>query len=339
VSGKDRYFPPLTGFRAIAALLVFANHYNPFAPQRFPFLNGIINELNIGVSMFFVLSGFLITIRYDDPLLPKPTFRQYMLNRFARIYPLYFILTTLTSFVIGEWGWVYIANITITKGFFDELKFTGIAQAWSLTVEETFYFLAPFLFLTISKFKPALFLWPCVLLAMGVLVFDSIDFMLVYTFFGRSFEFFIGIALAKLYQQKRPGINNKQQVTLIGIAILSICLVLLVVASEKISRLIIHQLIVPTGTALLLWGLLTENSWIMKFLSTKFMQLLGKSSYAFYLIHIGVIATLFSNSVSSNPIALFLMLTAVSIALYYAIELPAQRLLNVSLADQNTLSM
>ena len=330
MTSKDHYFPSLTGFRAIAAWLVFANHYNPFAAQRFPFLNGIINELNIGVSMFFVLSGFLITIRYDDPMLPKPGFGQYMRNRFARIYPLYFILTTLTFLVAGEWDWIYIANITITKGFFDDLKFTGIAQAWSLTVEETFYFLAPFLFLTIRKFKAALWLWPLVLFATGVVVFDSLDFMTVYTFFGRSLEFFIGIALAKIYQQRKPVIITNQFFTLTSIALLSICLVVLVFVPVKIPSLIIHQLLVPAATAMLLWGLITEGTWLRKLLATNFMQLLGKSSYAFYLIHIGVIAGWLLNDLSSNPVVLFVVLNAVAIVLYYAVERPVRQ----SLTDQ-----
>lgn len=313
MNDKKRYFPSLTGFRAIAAWLVFANHYNPFAAERFPFLNGLFNELSIGVSMFFVLSGFLITIRYDDPLLPKPSFGDYMRNRFARIYPLYFILTTLTFVVIGEWGWVYVANITITKGFFDDLKFTGIAQAWSLTVEETFYFLAPFIFLTIHRFKWTMLVWPFVLLAAGMVIFDSRDFMLVYTFFGRSFEFFVGIVLARFYQQKQTA---KRGYTWLGIVMVLMCLLS--------SSIVTHQVVVPIATALLMWGLITETTWMQKLLSTKLMDVLGKSSYAFYLIHIGVIASLFP----VNAIVLFFILNAIAIALYYAIERPLQKLLH-----------
>ena len=268
--------------------------------------------------MFFVLSGFLITIRYDDPLLPKPTFGQYMRSRFARIYPLYFILTTVTFFVIGEWGWVYIANVTITKGFFDELKFTGIAQAWSLTVEETFYLLAPLIFLTIRRFRFAILIWPFVLLAMGVAIFDWKTFTLVYTFFGRSFEFFIGICLAKIYQ-RHPG-TTKQEYTWIGIVTLLICLVVLAI----MPHIFIHQLLVPIATAVLIRGLITEDTWVRKFLSTKLMELLGKSSYAFYLIHIGVIASLFP----VNALLLFLILNVVAIALYYIVERPFQKLLH-----------
>jgi peptidoglycan/LPS O-acetylase OafA/YrhL len=317
VIGTQHYFPSLTGFRAIAAWLIFINHYNPFAPQRFPFLSGLVDELSIGVSMFFVLSGFLIAIRYDDPLQPKPGFGVYMRNRFARIYPLYFILTTLTFVVIGEWGWTYIANITFVKGFSDELKFTGIAQGWSLTVEETFYFLAPFLFLAIRKFKGAILLWPLVFLGTGMILFGSFDFMLIYTFFGRSFEFFVGISLAKIYQQRQP--IDRKVFTWIGILVLTTCLVALVFTQSRI----IHQVFVPVATGLLLWGLITEKTWLQRILSGKVMQLLGKSSYAFYLIHIGIIASLFTVNIA----VLFVILNAVAVLLYYTIERPLQTMI------------
>ena len=317
---SDHYYPSLTGFRAIAAWLIFANHYNPFEAQRFPFLNGVTNQLAIGVSMFFVLSGFLIAIRYDDPQLPKPGFGVYMRNRFARIYPLYFILTTLTFFVLGEWGWVYVSNITFAKGFIDEWKFTGIAQGWSLAVEETFYLLAPILFLAIRRYKWSLWLWPFMFLGIGAVLFDSFYFMLTYTFFGRSFEFFTGIFLAKKYQQLKPAVTNRQLFTWLGMVAVLICLMALV----YMPNAVVHQVLVPASTALLMWGLLTETTWLQKILATNTMQLLGKSSYAFYLIHLGVVAALFP----FNAIILFVILNMIAIALYYAIERPFQKLLH-----------
>ena len=59
------YLPALTGVRALAAYLVFLHHFNPFQPQGVTqFLHRIVLEFHIGVPIFFVLSGFLITLRY-----------------------------------------------------------------------------------------------------------------------------------------------------------------------------------------------------------------------------------------------------------------------------------
>jgi peptidoglycan/LPS O-acetylase OafA/YrhL len=332
---SNNYFPALTGFRAIAAWLVFAHHYNPFDRERFGLLSDVVHEGYIGVSMFFVLSGFLITIRYDDPLLPKPTFGRYMRNRFARIYPLYFILTTLTFVVIGKLDWIYLTNITFIKGFFDELKFTGISQGWSLTVEETFYLLAPLIFILIRKIK---FMWvlPFAFLAIGIAIylpFNSLDFMLIYTFFGRAFDFFVGIWLAKNFQSQ----HSKSFFTWAGLCFILISLVSLALVRgnaaygvSTLPGLFIHHLLVPASTALLLWGLLKERSILQRILSTPFMRLLGKSSYVFYLVHIGIIATWMSGIVSSNVLILFILLNVVAIILYYLVERPLQKLIRTS---------
>ena len=145
--------PPLTGIRACAAYLVFFHHFN------LPWFKFLQNEMHIGVGMFYVLSGFLITYRYRVNYQIKANwFAKYFKNRFARIYPLYFILLLLTLLIHKEFSFKELFfNLTLTKGFFDPRKFTGIAQAWSLTVEECFYALAPWLFLLYDRKKS--FLW------------------------------------------------------------------------------------------------------------------------------------------------------------------------------------
>ena len=81
------FFPALTGYRAIAAWMVFVYHFFPFKNPNIPdFVKDIAGQLHMGVDMFFVLSGFLITYRYFDenPI----NFKKYMVNRIARIYPI-----------------------------------------------------------------------------------------------------------------------------------------------------------------------------------------------------------------------------------------------------------
>ena len=91
---------------------------------------------------------------------------------------MYFILTTLTfvffAIVYSQNSWVdlhnYFYNITFAKGFSDDLKFTGIAQGWSLTVEEFFYFMAPIFFILINKSKVYLIVIPLVFIGFGLLL-------------------------------------------------------------------------------------------------------------------------------------------------------------------------
>lgn len=99
-------YPALTGIRAIAAYMVFIHHYNFFSISVFGLeIHNFFAEFHVGVTIFFVLSGFLITNRYylDNNF----NFKNYLIKKFSRIYPMYFILTTL-SFVFLQY---FICNL------------------------------------------------------------------------------------------------------------------------------------------------------------------------------------------------------------------------------------
>lgn len=90
-------FDSLTGFRALAASLVFVYHNRKYwrGDLHLEILR-LINEFHVGVSLFFVLSGFLLAYSYGD----KPAhswlgYRNYIVGRIARIFPLYWLILTL----------------------------------------------------------------------------------------------------------------------------------------------------------------------------------------------------------------------------------------------------
>ncbi|HEY5826156.1 MAG TPA: acyltransferase [Cyclobacteriaceae bacterium] len=345
---QTKYFPPLTGLRALAASMVFFHHANPFLPngsQRILFL--FVNEFHVGVSLFFVLSGFLIYSRYESSLFKTSHwFLHYLQNRFARIYPLYFLLTTLTFAALlitdrltlnAEGMFIYITNITLLKGFFNELKFTGIGQGWSLTVEECFYFLAPFLFLRWTKLK---FIIPVILLLSGsllVLLFSRVDFygffsnfhfMMVYTFFGRCFEFCAGIGLAS-YLKNRGDKRILWSATYFGLIGILLIISLLTLLGENGNSglehptgVLLNNFILPLAIATFIYGLIKENTWIQKILSSDLASLLGKSSYAFYLIHAGIFFSAIYHYVTQNVFLIFVLLLLTAMALYYFVEKP-----------------
>ncbi|MFD2786826.1 acyltransferase family protein [Hymenobacter rubripertinctus] len=96
-----RYFPALTGIRALAAYTVFLTHHHRFAETSWGGL--LLREGNSGVTVFFVLSGFLIATRYGQRVeLNRQWLLDYFRNRFARIYPVYFLLTTVTFCVVWQ---------------------------------------------------------------------------------------------------------------------------------------------------------------------------------------------------------------------------------------------
>ncbi|MBX7166765.1 MAG: tetratricopeptide repeat protein [Pirellulales bacterium] len=161
MSQAKRYFDALTGVRAAMMYLVFLCHYNFVDPRIFgEVLYRFSREFHVGVPVFYVLSGFLIYYRYGHQL-TRMSWRwglQYLQNRAARIYPIYFFALTYTYLVRGLPRWFdhgylrvdwreTLVTYTLTQSFFPDLVHKGIAQAWTLTIEETFYFLAPVLFL------------------------------------------------------------------------------------------------------------------------------------------------------------------------------------------------
>jgi peptidoglycan/LPS O-acetylase OafA/YrhL len=350
----NTYIKPLTGIRFIAALFVFFFHYNPLVQKTDTnnVLYGIVNHLNIGVTVFFVLSGFLICLRYYEKPTTRASFlKEYFIKRFARIYPLYFLLTTALYFIIAEnlflkdWLIEYFFNITFIRGFSEKYYLTGISQAWSLTVEETFYLSAPLIFYFI-RYKDLFFSQLIFIYAIGLvlvflfqrfpfsLFFNDVNFLFVATFFGRCFEFFVGIGLALLYLKLQK--SNSKNVTFrffnytyLGIILIILSLIML----EEVSRyfevqhatmvwqgIFIANFFLPLSIFVFFYGLIMEKSAVQKILSTQTIILLGKSSYAFYLISAGFIAYTIEKKITSNIFGLLILLLLSSIVLYYFVE-------------------
>lgn len=229
---NKQFFPALTGFRAIAAWIIFLYHFFPFknANHSYPkWIADIIWEFHFGVDMFFVLSGFLITYRYFDTYPIK--FKNYMINRIARIYPIYFIITILVFIVryfkFGSWTLETtiqaILSFTMTKALFTDYLSAGISQGWTLTLEELFYLFAPFYFFLIRKNKWWLFLLPILIFIFGTSAkylfsgIENIGGFLQKNISAYIIEFFTGIGLALLMKRNINFQTKHIKFTYIGI--------------------------------------------------------------------------------------------------------------------------
>lgn len=348
----------LTGVRAIAAYMVFLHHFNVLRNFSYmQWLSQIVDEFHIGVTIFFVLSGFLIYYRYYGQVKNKKfSWGIYIKNRVARIYPMYFILTTITfvaivwyhqypMFSTKETVVLYGLNLTFLRGFFDSFKFSGIIQGWSLTVEECFYFLAPllFFFFTIRK-------WVFPLLAIyvsGILLtlffrqfnfygfFGNFNFLFGFTFFGRAFEFFCGMGLAYYLGRRKNDTVKAIRFTLIGAVFILLSAYALALVKihynvqqgpyHPIGR-VINNLLLPLFIVLFFRGLIHENNIITRVLSSRLLVILGKSSYVFYLIHMGIfydlVVYLFPGQTFLLP---FLLLNLISVLLFQFVEEPLNK--------------
>lgn len=342
---SKRKFYALTGVRAIAAFLVFFHHY-PVTSWSASW-QALFKEFHVGVSIFFTLSGFLIAYRYmDDKPWKRPDFRRYAQNRMARVLPMYFILTTLT-FLFHPEGWgVYLLNISFLRGFFDAYKFTGIAQGWTLTVEECFYFLAPFFFWLYARYKR----WDMQIVGlwlMGVLLtllcmplqwhglFGNWEFTITYTFWGRAFEFFAGVYLAGIYKSGKLRRYIVLKPTITGIIAFWVFVFLMSTFQSPEYRfgqdhpigMVLNNILIPISTAMILGGLIQEPTLVQRFLGWKPFQVLGKASYTFYLIHMGIFHDFIFKYISENLWVRFILLNILAVFLYLALERPLRLLI------------
>ncbi len=344
------YFPQLTGIRAVAAYMVYLFHVT------FPIGAVIQREFHIGVGVFFVLSGFLIYYRYFESFEhSRRWWVSYFKNRAARIYPMYLLLSIVTLLSLGAPLRDWLLSLTFAKGFFHDFYFTGISQGWSLTVEECFYFSAPLIFLLFRRHK---FVLPLLMVyGVGLILtlssqalgspygfFGSFRFTLVNTFLGRAFEFFVGMYLARLYLKRFQRAHASDgmasgQLTMLGLLITA-GLVLWMASLQTPTELglnhpvgiFINNILLPPAYALVFWGLLTERTIFRRFLSSKPMELLGKSSYVFYLIHVGPIQMWVSQmgvtlglDFLSHYIFMFGALNLIAVGLFLWVEEPLNR--------------
>lgn len=374
VARPKPYFPALTGVRALAAYVVYFFHFNPFSATGGPVetvLRAFVDKFNgLGVAAFFVLSGFLIAVRYAENITWSWRWAaRYLWKRFARIYPLYALLTCLTLLVFWQrpvydtyGGWASysnldkalapLLNLTLLRGFFEKFLYSGILQGWSLTVEECFYLSAPLLLLSSWRRPVALVLWPIGLAAIGVLLvavfsrfplyggfFASYTLMIGSTFFGRSSEFITGIALAYYLKRQGPlvGVSWGQRIG--GLVSLLLLLSWKVsfpadavdATATSLLTLVINHLLLPLSLAWTFYSLLVERSFISRVLASRLFQLLGRSSYSFYLIHMGVLQILLNKYLTNNAFVLFVVLNIIAVFLFKWVEHPAQQWLTTAI--------
>jgi peptidoglycan/LPS O-acetylase OafA/YrhL len=130
----------------------------------------IFAQTNLGVSYFFILSGFVMIIAYGDK--SKINTFDFFKNRFARIYPVYLLSLLLLLFwaILVKWSIDYkglFLNLFVIQAWIPGKAMSFNYPAWSLSIEFFFYFLFPFVFNYIySKKKIIIYLFPILLIWM-----------------------------------------------------------------------------------------------------------------------------------------------------------------------------
>jgi len=322
-------------------MVVFFDHF-PFVPES----HVVINVL----AFFFVLSGFLIVhLYYTEKNLTTNWFRNYFVNRFARIYPVYFLLVTIAILLAHNHSLIIVLkNYTLTHALFHNQEAILIQPSWSLTVEECFYAFAPVIIYLTARYNlfiPFLISVGMTIIALfiskqNISFLHTPEFVFSTTYFGYFINFFTGAFVALLVRKKNAsGTEHSKGMmwTLAGTVLTAvICGIMAYIYSKPQLNtdllLLFNNVLLPFPIAMLYYGLVMESSYLKKVLSIKLLGFLGRTSYSFYLVHtliIDYIAKPYLSGFIANRILLvtttFLICTAASLILYLFYEEPLNK--------------
>ena len=160
VTDKPRHFASFDGLRAIAAVLVLLLHTAWVSGFTLRSSLGIyVGRLEIGVSIFFLISGFLLYRPFALSHLsglPDPDRRRFWTRRLLRIVPAYWLALTVLTYVfhsvsLGS-GWQgVVTHYLFLQIYFPTQVVNGIPQAWSLCTEMSFYLFLPLYAWVVSR--------------------------------------------------------------------------------------------------------------------------------------------------------------------------------------------
>jgi len=339
-----RYRKDIDGLRAIAILSVLFYHLG------FSFISGGF----IGVDIFFVISGFLITQSIQNDLNNHIfTIKHFYIKRIRRIVPVLFVTTIVTMFFA-----IFILPIEALKEFVlsvTSVSFFGsniffwqhidyfsvsaelkpLLHTWSLGIEEQFYIFFPLFMMWTAT-------WRSKKVFMVTVVFSFLSFALSASPFGvshiqanfflpitRFWELFIGVLLALFLSQKREMKRSKMLDNILALLGLGFIIAPLLLLDYNSVFPGINALYPVVGSALIIYSGERGESFLVPILSHKVVRYIGLISFSLYLWHWSIIAFAknlvigeFSLGLQLFILTLTFLLSALS---YHFVEKPFRR--------------
>ena len=150
---SSRHLPALDGLRAVGALLVLTTHVGFHSGDSLnSSFNGLLSRMDSGVTIFFVISGFLLYQPHAEALAhgrPGPSTRRYFLHRALRILPALWVAVIGAALLLPHDEDVslpdYLLHASLTQIYVPGHETNGLTQMWSLATEGAFYLALPLL--------------------------------------------------------------------------------------------------------------------------------------------------------------------------------------------------
>jgi peptidoglycan/LPS O-acetylase OafA/YrhL len=310
------HIPALDGLRGIAVLMVMWLHFVFLTPRTGG--ERVFWQLSetgwIGVDLFFVLSGFLITGILYDAKGGSHYFRNFYMRRSLRIFPLYYVFLILIFAVIpllrtaaadhvGKqvWMWTYLSNVLFARAGWEGMP-AHTTHLWSLAIEEQFYLMWPLLVWLASRRR-------LIQLCIGAIGVAIVTRLVLHTVFGNDIAAYAlmparidalasGGLLAVLVRD-RDGARLAAKYLNPAAAVSAIVLILVMAWSGPImGHSMLPTLAFPVQTfgypalaiffAAMLGKAVAAPSGHLasRVLTSRVLVAFGKYSYALYLIHI-----------------------------------------------------
>ena len=342
------YRPEIDGLRAIAVISVIFYHANVVIFDEKLFKGGFI-----GVDIFFVISGYLITslILRELNTTQSFSFMNFYQRRVRRILPpLFFVM--LLCFPVA---WVYLdpgnfidfsKSILYSIGFSSNFYFWDMGQqyaaansllkpflhTWSLSIEEQYYIIFPiFLFIIFRYLRNYLLLFLIVSFIFSLLLADwgskNYPSATFYFLHSRAWELIAGsfLAFSEIYQHyKKNNLIIQNSLSFIGFFII---LFSIIFGKTHFPHPSFYTLAPVLGVCLVIL-FSNKNTFLAKILSTKFFVGTGLISYSLYLWHYPIFAFARINELDPGNILNFLTLIIpiiiLSILTYFFIEKPSR---------------
>ncbi|MEO5982718.1 MAG: acyltransferase [Pedococcus sp.] len=150
---RRRHLPGLDGLRAVGALFVLSTHVGFHSGDSLnSSFNGLLSRMDSGVTIFFVISGFLLYQPHVEALVHgrrRPSTRRYFLHRALRILPALWVAVIGAALVLPHDEDVslrnYLLHASLTQIYVPGHETNGLTQMWSLATEAAFYLALPLL--------------------------------------------------------------------------------------------------------------------------------------------------------------------------------------------------
>jgi peptidoglycan/LPS O-acetylase OafA/YrhL len=301
IVSKIKYIKQVDGLRGISILSVIFYHFFPEI-----FKGGFV-----GVDIFFVISGFVISKILIDEFNSSKTIsiKNFYIKRIKRIFPAFFLViftSTIFSYFIllpnylTDFSKSSLASVFFSSNFYFfftnqsyaaiSSNFKPLLHLWSLSVEEQFYLFFPIFLLIFLKFiRNNFFLFTVLALSILLYIFSIIlenfyngsSFYLLPT---RAVQFLIGCVIAHLYLKKEGNLNLKTFISpLFYLSLIIIILSIFLISNENLYPSFL-SLPVIFGSAILIYSSKFKISG-NNFLSSSLLVWFGKISYSLYLWH------------------------------------------------------